>query len=85
MFRVLVVCAKIALLLFRSIDLNACRTCFSHADTRTADSVAILSKSDSVRQEYFKLKSQLNQAKAPRKEPNLLEKVGTACGSNKAV
>ncbi|KAK6019033.1 hypothetical protein OSTOST_15347, partial [Ostertagia ostertagi] len=61
----------------RNIDLNACRTCFSHADSRTADSVAILSKNDTIRQEYFRLKSQLNPGKVPRKEPNLLERKST--------
>ncbi|KAK6053728.1 ankyrin repeat protein [Cooperia oncophora] len=61
----------------KNIDLNACRTSFSHADSRSADSVAIMSKNDAIRQEYFKLKSQLNPGKVPRKEPNLLERKST--------
>ncbi|WKY13160.1 hypothetical protein Q1695_004182 [Nippostrongylus brasiliensis] len=61
----------------RYIDLSACRTSYSFADSRTPDSVAILSKNDAVRQEYFKLKSQLKPDKISRKEPNLLKKKNT--------
>ncbi|KAJ1351868.1 hypothetical protein KIN20_008030 [Parelaphostrongylus tenuis] len=37
----------------------------------------MLCKNDVVRQEYFKLRSDLNKAKAPRREPNLLERKST--------
>uniref|UniRef100_A0A158P5X7 ANK_REP_REGION domain-containing protein n=1 Tax=Angiostrongylus cantonensis TaxID=6313 RepID=A0A158P5X7_ANGCA len=61
----------------RHVDLNACTTSFSYADSRSADSVAIQCRNDVVRQEYFRLKSELNKAKTPRKEPNLLERKST--------
>ncbi|KJH50627.1 ankyrin repeat protein [Dictyocaulus viviparus] len=61
----------------RNIDLNSCTTSFSFADKRSADTVAILCKNDAIRQEYFRLKSQLSKSEVLRKEPNLLEKKST--------
>ncbi|EYC04244.1 hypothetical protein Y032_0089g2304 [Ancylostoma ceylanicum] len=58
----------------RNIDPASCKFKFSHADGRSPDSVAILCKNDAVRQEYFKLRSQLAADKSPRKEPNLLQR-----------
>ncbi|EYC04255.1 hypothetical protein Y032_0089g2311 [Ancylostoma ceylanicum] len=58
----------------RNIDPASCKFTFSHADVRSPDSVAILCKNDAVRQEYFKLRSQLAADKSPRKEPNLLQR-----------
>ncbi|EYC44087.1 hypothetical protein Y032_0472g2060 [Ancylostoma ceylanicum] len=57
----------------RSIDEGLCTFKFSHAVERSPDSTAILCKNDAVRQEYFKLRSQLAPDKYPRMEPNLLE------------
>ncbi|RCN27139.1 hypothetical protein ANCCAN_27128 [Ancylostoma caninum] len=58
----------------RYIDPSSCKFKFSHADGRSPDSVAIFCKNDAVRQEYFKLRSQLAADKSPRKEPNLLQR-----------
>ncbi|KAK6753164.1 hypothetical protein RB195_012642 [Necator americanus] len=61
----------------RNIDPAGCRYKFSHADQRWPDLVAMLCKNDAVRQEYFKLRSQLSAKESPRKEPNLLQRKTT--------